>query len=677
MSPTAHGDFETRSELDLKAVGLWNYARHPSTDVWCFAYAFNDEEPKIWVPGYPIPTRLEHHIENGGKFVSHNAQFELEIWNEIMVKRCGWPLLTPAQTFCTMAQAYAMGLPGGLEDASLAVGLSVNKDTEGRALMLRYARPWQVNPTKWLDECPSFTHAGQKISGAEGLKRVYAYCLQDVRVEQALCTRLVPLSDRERQIWLMDYRINARGVGVDLETARAGAAMCEEIKKRAGEKLAIITEGAVTSPTALSALKQWCAAQGVEVDSLAKDTLEEWLTKDLPDNVRDALIQRQEAGKASVAKLDRLLTMAGGDERLHQIVQYHGASTGRWAARGVQVHNLPRKMPKAAVVEEILGHVRDGAIEWIDIAYGPPMDVISQCLRSFFVPKNGNVLVAGDFSAVEGRGTAWLSGEEWKLEVFRRSDRKEGPDVYCVTAAALLHMNVQDITEELRQKPGKIAELAFGYQGGVGAGKRFSPDTPTHTLNEWKLAWRAKHPRIVATWEELENAAVAAVEQPGQTFRAGHGDRHVRFKKAGSFLWCRLPSGRVMCYPYPKLLPGLYGKAQLTYMTVPSENDKGKIIQDVKNANNWARIGTYGGALMENVVQAICRDLLADTMIAMDSKGAQIVLHVHDEPVNEVPRAAAKKAREAMQRIMRTPPDWAPDFPLWADCKILERYGKG
>jgi DNA polymerase len=203
--------------------------------------------------------------------------------------------------------------------------------------------------------------------------------------------------------------------------------------------------------------------------------------------------------------------------------------------------------------------------------------------------------------------------------------------------------------------------------------------TPDKVLNKWKLAWRAAHPRIVAFWHDVELAAVSAVHEEGKIFSAGAGKRGVQFKKAGSFLWCRLPSGRVMCYPYPKLLPGEYG-TQLTYMTVPGEADIPKIIKDVKNANNWARIATYGGALTENIVQAICRDLLAEAMLALDNKGFQIVLHVHDEIVVEVLTDLehfVNAAIEMMQNIMRTPPVWAPDFPQWSSVKQMKRYGKG
>jgi len=218
-------------------------------------------------------------------------------------------------------------------------------------------------------------------------------------------------------------------------------------------------------------------------------------------------------------------------------------------------------------------------------------------------------------------------------------------------------------------------------------------DTPDATLNAWKIAWRRAHPAIAGVekvsqssgrtywqgglWRDIEDAAIMAVQNPGEAYAAGFPGRGVTFKKAGSFLWCQLPSKRVTCYPYPKLLPGMYQRDQLTYMCVPGENDKGKIIADVKNANNWARIATYGGSLTENIVQALCRDLLVDTMLTLHDKGAQIVLHVHDEVVIETSEAGAEAARAAMQNIMRQPREWAKDFPLWAECNVMTRYGKG
>ena len=666
-----HLDWETRSVADLKVVGLFNYARHSSTDIVCAGYAFDDEEPLLWLPGQPCPPRIVAHVQSGGEVIAHNAPFELELWNLVAVPKHDWPRLAPEQTYCTLAMCYAMGLPGGLEDAALALGLAVLKDTEGRNLMLRVARPRRMDgdiPVWWVDE--------------DKLKRVHEYCRQDVRVERELHKRLLPLSAKERKIWLMDYAINQRGVAVDIPTATAGAKMAAEVQVRAGQQLAIITEGAVTEATALTALKQWVSAKGVTIpdESLDKEHVEALLDGELPADVRQALVLRQEAGKASVAKLDRMISLAGADGRLHNTLQYYGAAPGRWAARGVQVHNLVRAMPPPDVVEAILADVRDGALEWISMAYGPPMQQISRCLRSFFVAAPGKVLIAGDFAGVESRGGAWIAGETWKLRAFHEADAKTGPGVYELTASKTLGIPVASIGKDSPERQmGKVQELAFQYQGGIAAARKFLPkslkDTSDKILNQWKFAWRDAHKMIVRFWKELEEAAINAVRSEGQVFEAGFPGRGVKFKKAGSFLWCQLPSGRVFCMPYPKLLAGTY-KDELTYMTVPNEGAGTKIIADTKNANNWARVSTYGGSLMQSMMEAVCRDLLADKMLELHEMGAQIVLHVHDELILEVSEAKAPGARMAMEATMRTAPAWAKDFPLWADCKIMRRYGK-
>lgn len=378
---TLHIDFETRSTLDLKKVGLHNYARHPSTDVWCMAAAIGDAEPSVlhmpWVSVMPGSPFLEH-VARGDRVMAHNAPFELAIWNNIMVPRYGWPVLKPTQVHCTMAKAYAMGLPGALEDAALALGMNVLKDAEGRALMLRMARLRRIDPDGtvvwWTDP--------------EKLARLYAYCQQDVRVERELDKRLLPLSDKEREVWLMDYAINQRGVAVDVETASAAVAMTEQVKERCNLELGKLTEGAVLTVTAVAALKDWMATKGVVAPSLAKQEVVDLLDTDIPADVTRALVLRQEAGKASTAKLDRMLMNIGDDGRLRNMYQYHGAGPGRWAGRAVQTHNLPRDMPDAETVERILELVRAHDYETIDAVFGPPMTMISKCLRSFFIASN-------------------------------------------------------------------------------------------------------------------------------------------------------------------------------------------------------------------------------------------------------------------------------------------------
>jgi DNA polymerase len=682
----AHGDFETRSELDLKVVGLHRYARHPSTDVWCMAWALDENEPVIWTPGMPPPQAVAGHVATGGKFLAHNAPFELEIWNEILVKRYGFPILRPQQTYCTMAQCYAMGLPGALDDAAPALGLHVLKDGEGRALMLKYARPWKLEPTRWMNECPEFTLNGHKWTGADGLKRLFDYCKQDVRVERELHKVLMPLSDTERRVWLLDYKINQRGVQLDIPSVKGAIKLAEIVKEEGNAKLAEITKGAVKAVTAVAAFKEWLATRGVVQESLAKQEVSDLLlSTELEPVARQALILRQEVGKASTAKFNVMTDRAGDDGRLRQMYQYHGAGPGRWAGRAVQTHNLPRDMPKSEIVEKVLALVREGRHDIIDMIYGPPLSMVSRCLRSFFIAPPGKKLISGDWSNVEGRGQAWFAGEDWKLKAFIEADAKRGPGIYELAYARMFNVPVESVKNPSEERQvGKVSELAFGYQGGVGSFHTMAKAYPEISgkindakADEFKVAWRAAHPRITNVWKEIQKAAINAVRHPGETYVCGHPGRQAKYKMAGSFLWCLLPSGRAICYPYPRILEGEYGPV-LTYMTVPSQEDKrkGKIIVDPRNASNWARIGTYGGSLFNNIVQGFCRDFLANGMLILDDNGADIVLHTHDDVNIEVLAAKAEGARKAMEKIMLTPPAWAQGFPLYTKPAIMERYGK-
>lgn len=696
MIPTVHGDFETRSELDLREVGLHNYARHPSTDVWCLAYAFDDDEPELWLPWMPPPERLVAHTAGGGRFVAHNAPFELAIWSEILAKRYGFPALRPEQTYCTMAMGYAMGLPGALEDVALALGVNMQKDMEGRALMLRYARPWRVATpakpdvvTQWLDECPSFTQGGVKMTGAEGLARIYDYCKQDVRVERAVEKRMMPLSERERRVWLMDYAINQRGVQVDIETAREGVKLAELIKVKADEAMTALTAGEVQTCGSLLALKGWIAKRGftkpdgtpIDMDKQAITDLlsdESWGTPE----VRKALMLRQEASQTSTSKLHTLVNQAGADGRVRNMFQYHGAAPGRWTGRGPQPHNFPRNPPED--MELILEKFRRGEWQYVDMFYGPPLSVLSKCLRGFLTPSPGNVLVHSDFSNVEGRGTAWVFGEQWKLKAFAAADAGTGPGIYELSASKILHKSVEEINKFERQAYGKVPELALGFAGGVGAfmkmAKTYGVKMPEAQADEIKKGWRSAHPMIVRGWYALNKAAIAAVQNPGvvvqavQTDYLGNPMRDVpvKYRVAGSFLWCLLPSGRAICYPYPKLMDGIYGP-QLTYMTVPGPDDVR--IADPANGGAWARIATHGGPLTQNVVSGMCRDLLVDVMLQLHDEGYPIVLHVHDDCNLDVSFEIADAARARMDQLMNNPPAWAAGFPLAAKAEIMRRYG--
>lgn len=683
-----HIDFETRSALDLKEVGLHNYARHSTTDVWCVAWALGDMEPEVIDPRHVNkwgPQFLDA-VRTGGTVVAYNAPFELAIWNEIMVKRYGWPELKPEQTFCTMAQAYAMGLPGNLQDAALAMGLHVLKDTEGRALMLRMARPRSVEYGRCVDALGEQEVSYVWWDDPERLARLYAYCQQDVRVERELHKRLMPLSEKERRIWLLDYKINQKGVRIDRPVVQAAVNMAEQLKSEFNKEMKEATGGAAETCSSLIPIKQWLSAHGLPEaqDGLDKQVTAELLAREeLTPEVRRVLTLRQEASKASTAKFGKMLSLAGDDDRVRNWAQYHGAATGRWAGRGIQPHNLPRDVPPAEVVERILEHVRNGEHEAIDTIYGSPMSMLSRCIRGFFVPAPGKLLVGGDYSAIEGRGGAWFAGEEWKLKVFRDYDAGTGPGVYELMAARILHVPVASIKDPSfeRQAYGKVPELFLLYQGGVGAfqqgARTYGVKVDDEKAEEIKVEWRALHPRIKATWYALQDAALNAVRQPGQVFQAGHPKRAAKFRKVGSFLWCLLPSGRALCYPYPKIVPGLYGD-QLTYMCVPSPDDKkkGKIIHDPANSATWARVGTYGGSLLENINQGLCRDLLAEAMLRLDAAGFSVALHVHDEIVCETDELTAGPDAIVMTQVVGEVPSWAKDFPVAVKCKARARYGK-
>lgn len=328
----------------------------------------------------------------------------------------------------------------------------------------------------------------------------------------------------------------------------------------------------------------------------------------------------------------------------------------------------------------------------IDVFHGEPSIMISKCLRGFIKAKEGKTLIGGDFANVEGRGLAWLAGEDWKLDAYRAYDRGEGPDLYCVAYGKSFGVDPRTIDKkDPRRQVGKVQELAFGYQGGVGAARKMAPkDTRDKTdaeLDSWKTSWRAAHPRVKQYWYDLERAAIAAVLEPGKITQAGAAGRQVMFRKRGSFLWCRLPSGRTLCYPYPVVHTGDFGQF-LTFKSVPdatvwatfvSQKEQGElnttyIVDEPGNTREWCRISTYGGKLSENITQAICRDLLAEAMLRLTAAGFPICLHVHDEIVSEGRYVEADRVR--FETLMCQVPSWATGFPISAGCWLSDRYIK-
>jgi DNA polymerase len=657
---TLHIDFETRSTQDLKAVGVENYASHPDTHVWCLAYAFDSEEPKIWTPAHPLPEFL-NHIAEGGLVMAHNAAFELSIWNKLMVPHYYWPQLRPEQTRCTMAMAYAMALPGALDNVSSALALIQQKDEVGHRLMLQMCKPKTESPLTWWDD-PSY------------IKRLCDYCIQDVRVEQAICNRLLSLSPAEQNLWAIDQHINERGVHIDVETIKKAIVVVEKEQARLTTQMREVTKGAVGSPSQIAAIIAW-AADKWPLDGLAKQDIIDVLLLPIPDDVREVLKIRQEYAKTSTTKLKSMITAKSTDNRVRATMQFHGAGTGRWAGRRIQPHNMPRPIMKPGEIENvihILNHYNpDNAIRRIETLFGPTISSVSECLRAIICAAPGNELIIADYKNIEGRVLAWLAGEEWKLQVYRDFDQGRGPDVYTHGYAKSFHVPIETVTKAQRQI-GKIQELALGYQGGVGAFKKMAfthgvkiEDTEADMI---KCLWREAHKNIQQYWWDLERAAIDAVNYPGQVFSAGWHGRQVQYKKSGSFLFCRLPSGRLLCYCYPivkeRMMPWGDLKLTLHYKCVDSLTNK------------WVETHTYGGKLSENVTQAVSRDVLAEAIVRCEANEFPVVLHVHDEIIVELPAGEAQAKEQAVFKEIGSQPAWAEGLPIAMDTYRGVRYNK-
>lgn len=692
----------------LAAVGAAAYCEHPTSEVLSLAYDLKDGQgPTLWLPGQAPPQRLFEYLLSGGLIEAHNSGFEYFVWRYICAPRMGWPEFDYfTQLRCSMAKCAAWSIPTALAKAGEFLDVPVQKDAAGTRLLNKFSKP--RNPTKKdirLRILPSEDPEGP---------RLYGYNVDDIRAEEGVSLRVPDLNPHELAVWQLDQKINARGVQLDVETVDA----CTQVINAASEKyvaeLQAITGGLVKTASQVAELRTFLGAScGVHLEDLQAETVASALDKGgLNPTAKRLLEIRQTLSASSTAKSFAMQRRANKDGRLRGLFAYCGADrTGRFAGRGPQPQNTPASGPSVDRCDNCGRHQAyglsaccwcgtDGAFlsprEWgfeaardaaevirlgdlytVEHYFGDAFKTVSGCLRSLYVSADGKDLICSDYSAIEAVVLAQVAGEEWRLEVFRTHGK-----IYEESASRICGIPFDDFLAHkentgehhpMRKKVGKVAELASGFGGWIGAWKAFGADKHIGSDREIKeaiLAWRKASPKIVEFWGGqvrqrgdlwefdpefygLEGAAVQAILDPGQPY----AHREVRYCMSGDVLYCKLPSGRFIQYHEPRLMQVACRRSglpvyQITYMGRHA------------TSSAWVRLDTYGGKLTENYVQAVARDLLVDALLRVEAAGYPVVLHVHDEIVSEVPEGWG--SIDEFEKIMSQAPAWAEGWPIKA-----------
>ena len=637
-------DIETKSSVDIGKAGLYRYAQSDDFEILLFAYRYGSEEVQIidLAQGEKIPESIVEDLKNSD-IIKHayNAAFEWYCLNRAGYKT---PLV---QWRCTMIHGLYCGYTAGLDATGKAIGLPQDKRklTTGKALIRYFCTPCKPTKNNGKRTWNLPKHAPEKW---ELFKE---YCKQDVVTESEILRRLnaFPVPDEEEKLWQMDIRMNAFGVKVDSVLIQGALQVNEQSTILLENEAKEIT--GLDNPNSSTQLLDWIHKHGVEMDNLQKATVTEKLSDDLPDNVRRALEIRQQLGKTSIKKYVAMDVAKGNDDRVRGLTQYYGANrTGRWAGRLVQMQNLPRNYIKSLDYARKL--VKAQNYDGIKLLYGNVPDTLSQLIRTAFIPSEENKFVVADFSAIEARVIAWLAGETWVNEVFATHGK-----IYEATASQMFHVPIEKIAKgnpeySLRQK-GKVATLALGYQGGSNA--LIAMGALNMGLSEEELPdivhrWRSANPRIRDLWYAVEEAALAAMQtaQPQAIYNLIFNlESDIVYGQ--NFLTVQLPSGRKLYYPRPFLKENQFGKMAIHYYTVGQQTRK------------WEVTSTYGGKMTENIVQAIARDCLAETLRKIDAKGLQVVFHVHDEVIIDAPMDTTVKE---ICDLMAEPIPWAPGLIL-------------
>jgi DNA polymerase len=652
-----HIDFETRSESDIWETGTWVYSTHPSTEILCVCYAIDDGKVQLIdrediLLGFFPEELIDAAKDSNFIFVAHNVFFEKAIWENILVKKYNFPKVPDTRWDCTLARACACSLPKSLEKVSIALNLPIVKDMTGKRIMLKLSKPRRprkgedINKAYWYNDPNDF-------------KMLYDYCKTDVIVERELDNILPPLNKNENTIWLLDQKINKRGVHIDREAVLTILKIMKKLEEKLTLEVQELTKGYIDKVSKRARVLNWIEAQGVKLENTQKQTLIDILKTDIPAKVKRVIEIKLQLSKTSTAKYKAMLNAITEDNILRDTLVYHSASTGRWGGKLVQLHNLPRGSLKDIYTD--IDILKTGNLELIEAIYEDVMEVVSSCIRGMIVAKEGHNLIVADYSAIEARVLAWLSQDKIALDKYRK-----GEDLYVWIAKEIYNTNT--INKEQRAL-GKYIILGCGY--GMGHSKfRDTCSSYGISIDE------AFSKRIVYTYRNIFNNvqklwynqehAVKTCVNTRQSQKCGK----VIWRIEKTFLTCELPSGRKLSYFKPKLemveTPWGEMKESLTYMTVDSQT------------HQFVRTKTYGGKIVENITQAVARDIMAWSMVRAERKGYLPVLTVHDEIVAQIPERFGSCAE--FINILTTPLPWAKDCPITVgkdDCWIGKRYKKG
>lgn len=647
-------DLETYSSVDLGKSSVYRYVESPDFDILLLGYCADGGEVQVvdLAQGEQVPPEVIDALADARVCKwAFNAQFErvcLSRW----LRRNGYPLrnehyaapddpcmayLNPAGWHCTMVRSAYLGLPLSLKDVGAALGLDKQKLTEGKELIRYFCVPGKDAMRRMPASAP------------EKWATFRAYNLRDVETEMGIQERLrkYPVPEEVWSQYHLDQQINDRGIGVDRTLVRGAIGIDKRSREELTAQLQELTM--LDNPNSVQQMKDWLAANGLQTDTLGKKQVAE-LLKTAPEPLKSVLVLRQQLAKSSVKKYQAMENAVCADGRVRGCFQFYGARTGRWAGRNIQLQNLPQnRMPD---LEQARSLVRAGDYDSVRLLYDSTPDVLSQLIRTAFIPSPGRIFFVADFSAIEARVIAWLAGEQWRQQVFA-----EGKDIYCASASQMFGVPVEKhgVNGHLRQK-GKIAELALGYGGSVGALKAMGAIEMGLKEDELKPlvdAWRTANPMIVKLWWEVDRAVTRAVSD--KTAAETHG---IRFTCQSGMLFITLPSGRRLAYVKPRIGENQFGGSAITYMGTNA-------------AKQWARLESYGPKFVENIVQAISRDILCYAMQAL--RDCAIVAHVHDEVILEADPGMSLEA--VCERMGRTPP-WAQGLLLRADGYATPFYKK-